>query len=223
MKNNTNSPQAVIFDLDGVLIDTGQFHKQSWFDLAEREGWTMTDEFFYQTFGMQNYQIIPQLSQQLLSDEKIRQLSEWKEQRYRELIAGKLTLLDGAEQLIKNLKQNDFRLAIGSSTPRVNLDFMLECIPVAHYFDALITDEDVQNGKPAPDTFLAAAQKLNLPPAACVVVEDAIPGLQAAKAAQMAVIAITSTRQRSELSLADKIVDSLTELAAADFKTLLAD
>ena len=221
MNNKTALPKAVIFDLDGVLIDTGHFHKQSWFDLARREGWNITDEFFYQTFGMQNYQIIPQLSPQPLPDEKIRQLSEWKEQRYRELIAGKLTLLDGAEQLITNLKQNNFRLAIGTSTPRINLDFMLEYLPVAHHFDALVTGEDVQNGKPAPDTFLKAARKLNLPPAACVVVEDAIPGIQAAKAAQMPVVAVTTTRQRSDLTLANKIVDSLIELTAADFKTLL--
>ncbi|MBN2375253.1 MAG: HAD family phosphatase [Sedimentisphaerales bacterium] len=222
MNNKTVCPKAVIFDLDGVLIDTGQFHRQAWYDLAECHGWTMTDKLFYQTFGMQNYQILPMLSDQPLTDEKILELSEWKESRYRKLVAGKLTLLDGAEQLTKNLKQNNFRLAIGSSTIRANLDFMLEHIPVAHYFDALVTDEDVENGKPAPDTFLAAARKLNIPPVACVVVEDAIPGVQAAKAAQMPVIAITTTRQRSELSLANKIIDSLTQLTPADFDTLLA-
>ncbi len=219
----TGNKKGVIFDLDGVLVNTGGFHRQSWYDLAEEEGiTTMSDEFFYSTFGMQNYQIIPMLLRKELSAGEIKRLSDWKEQRYRELIVGRLNLLDGVLELIDDLKSCGFHLAIGSSTPRVNLDFMLDETLVRDYFDALVAGEDVANGKPAPDTFLKAAEKLALPPRRCVVVEDAVQGVGAAKAAGMAVIAITTTRPRADLSEADMIVDSMTELNADNFEKLLA-
>ena len=220
MKSKDNQI-GVIFDLDGVLIDTAEFHKQSWLDLAKQYGFEATDEFFYRTFGMQNYQIIPMLVGKKLNADEIDKMADWKEQRYRKLVAGKLTLMDGAKGLIIDLKGNDFALAIGSSTTRVNLDFTLEHIAVGEYFDAYVAGEDVNNGKPAPDTFLKAAEKLALAPSKCVVVEDAIPGVEAGKNAGMAVVAVTSTRKRDELKLADIIVDSLAELNADDFKNLL--
>jgi beta-phosphoglucomutase len=220
MKSKDNQI-GVIFDLDGVLIDTAKFHKQSWYDLAKQYGFEVTNEFFYRTFGMQNYQIIPMLVGKELSTDEIDKMGDWKERRYRELIAGKLTMMDGVEGLIIDLKGNGFALAIGSSTTRVNLDFTLEHIAVGEYFDAYVTGEDVNNGKPAPDTFLKAAERLALAPSRCVVVEDAIPGVEAGKNAGMAVVAVTSTRKRDELGLADIIVDSLAELNADDFKNLL--
>jgi len=212
---------GVIFDLDGVLVDTGQFHRQSWFDLAEREGFVMTDELFYSTFGMQNYQILPQLLGRPMDKAEINRMSVWKEQRYRELIDGKLTLMAGVRDLLIQLKQNGFKLAIGSSTPRVNLDFMLKATGVGEYFDDYVVGEDVKNSKPAPDTFAEAAVKLNLPPQNCVVIEDAVQGVQAGKAAGMAVIAVTTTRSRNDLRQADMIVDSLAELSIDDFARLL--
>ena len=205
----------------GVLINTATFHKKSWFDLADKEGFHMTDQIFYRTFGMQNYQIMPILAGTKLSPQKIQSLSEWKERRYRRLIKGKLTLMDGAAKLIDDLKTNAFLLAIGTSTPLANLDFMLEQIPIRHCFDACVTGEDVTRGKPAPDTFLKAAQKLTLPAHRCVVVEDAVQGVQAAKAAAMPVIAVTTTRSREDLKQADLIVESLERLKAHDFLNLL--
>jgi beta-phosphoglucomutase family hydrolase len=215
--------KAVIFDLDGVLVDTSRFHKQSWFDLAQMQGLDITDELFYSTFGMQNYQIIPLLAGRDLPQQDIDRLSEWKESRYRELIAGKLKLLEGVKALIDDLKAAAFLLAIGTSTPRANLTFMLEHLPLGDSFDAFVTGEDVSNGKPHPDTFLKAAEKLSLPPNRCIVVEDAVQGVEAGKAAEMAVVAVTTTRKPNVLQLADLIVDSLAQLKAKDFLNLLTD
>ncbi|MDD5457794.1 MAG: HAD family phosphatase [Phycisphaerae bacterium] len=213
--------KAVIFDLDGVLIDTGQFHRQSWYDLAKCENLQMSDEFFRETFGMQNYQIIPKMTSKDLSREQIDELSEWKENRFRELIAGKLRLLNGAESLIAELKKNDFLLAIGTSTPRINLLFILQELPIGDYFDCLVTGEDVKNGKPAPDTFSLAAKKLKIEAKDCVVIEDAPAGVEAAKNAGMKAIAVTTTADRYKLSQADLIVDSLGELTARNIIKLL--
>lgn len=214
---------GVIFDLDGVLVDTGWAHKQSWYDLAEKEGFLMSDEFFYRTFGMHNYQIIPLLVGAELPDEEINRLSDWKEQRYRELIADKLAPAEGVNTLIEELKKQGFRLAIGSSAPRANLDLLLGRLHLRAYFDACVTKEEVTHGKPSPETFLKAASKLGLPPSHCVVVEDAVQGVQAGKAAGMAVVAVTTTRNRPDLAQADMIVDSLAQLSAEDFAKLLRD
>ncbi len=219
--NAVDGRMGVIFDLDGVLVDSGWAHRQSWYDLAEREDLDMSDEFFTGTFGMQNYQILPMLYGRNLTRDEIERLSDWKEQRYRDLIAEKLTLPPGGSRLLDKLQEMGFSLAIGSSAPRANLDMVLEGLHLNRYFDACVTKEDVANGKPSPDTFLQAAQKLSLPPHRCVVVEDAVQGVEAAKAAGMPVIALTTTRNRSALSQADMIVDGLGDLKAADFTRLL--
>ena len=216
-----NDRMGVIFDLDGVLVDTGWAHKRAWYDLAEKEGFRMSDEFFYSTFGMQNYQIIPMLVEGDLPADELDRLSDWKERRYRELIADKLALSGGASELLHGLRKGGFLLAVGSSAPRANLSLVLQRLGVADYFDVCVTKEHVSKGKPAPDTFLTAAEKLSLPPHRCVVVEDAVQGVQAGKAAGMRVVAVTTTRKRADLAGADIIVDSLSELTAADFAGLL--
>jgi beta-phosphoglucomutase len=212
---------GVIFDLDGVLVDTGWAHKQSWYDLAEKEGYSMTDEFFYSTFGMQNYQIIPMLLGRNATSEEIDRLSDWKEQRYRDIIKEKLVPAEGAKSLLIDLKKEGFRLAVGSSAPRANLELVLDCTDLRDYFDAYVTGQDVTRGKPAPDTFLKAAEKLSLNADRCVVVEDAVQGIEAGRAAGMAVVAVTTTRSRADLARADIIVDSLTQLRARQFIELL--
>jgi beta-phosphoglucomutase len=216
-----DSLMGVIFDLDGVLVDTGWAHKQSWYDLAEKEGFSMTDEFFYSTFGMQNYMIIPMLLGRNAASDEVNRLSDWKEHRYREIIAEKLVPAEGAKSLLGNLKSEDFLLAVGSSAPRANLELVLARTGLHEYFDACVSGEDVTNGKPAPDTFLKAAEKLSLGPESCVVVEDAVQGVEAGKAAGMPVVAVTTTRSRTDLHKADIIVDSLAQLQAQQFVDLL--
>ena len=222
MKESDNR-MGVIFDLDGVLVDTGWAHRQSWYDLAEKEGLSMTDEFFYRTFGMQNYMIIPMLLGRDVPPDEVSRLSDWKEQRYREIIAEKLTPAEGSKTLLCDLKNKGFFLAVGSSAPRANLELVLECTGLQDYFDAYVTGQDVTNSKPAPDTFLKAAEKLSLGAKNCVVVEDAVQGIEAGKAAGMPVVAVTTTRSREDLQKADIIVDSLAQLQARQFVELIAN
>ena len=214
---------GVIFDMDGVLVDTARFHKQSWQYLAAEKGFEMSDEFFQRTFGMQNKEIIPMMVKRKLTPEQIDQWGQCKEQHYRQLIAGNLDLQKGVRELILELKDNNFRLAIGSSAPYENVEFMLKEAQAWEYFDQIACSQDVKHGKPAPDTFLKAARKLSLTPARCVVIEDAAQGVQAGKAAGMMVVAITSTRRWEDLAQADVIIDCMTELTADDLIKLLSD
>jgi len=211
---------GVIFDMDGVLVDTGWAHRQAWYDLAAKEGLAMTDRFFRDTFGMQNAAILPMLRPGISKTEMDR-LSDWKERRYREVVQKRLELAEGVEALLKDLKRRGFRLAIGSSAPPENLDVFWTGLALGGYFDARVTNEEITESKPAPQTFLRAAQKIGLAPARCAVVEDAVQGVQAARAAGMTVVAVTTTRGRDELNQADRIVDSLAELKATDFLALL--
>lgn len=212
--------KGVIFDMDGVLVDSGWAHRQAWFDLAEAEGLEMSDEFFCKTFGMQNDTILPMLRPGISKPEMDR-LSDRKEQRYRELVHSRPKAADGVLALLSDLKADGFRLAIGSSAPRANLDVFWGPLGLADYFQATVTKEQVVEGKPSPETFLKAAGMLSLAPQRCVVVEDALHGVQAARAAGMPVVAVTTTRSRAELACADRVVDSLAELSAEDFARLL--
>lgn len=216
----TNGSLGVIFDMDGVLIDNSWAHCQAWFDLAEHEGFAMSEAFFNDTFGLQNVTILPMLSPGI-SAEGIERLSQWKEQRYRELVASGVELAPGAQALLQNLKDRGFRMAIGSSAPKENLDVFWDRLDLPRYFSARVTKEQVTQGKPSPQTFLLAAELLSLAPNRCAVVEDAVHGIEAAKAAGMPVVAVTSTRKAEELTLADRVVDSLTEVGADDFAALL--
>ena len=204
---------GVIFDLDGVIVDTSRSHKQSWDDLSKHLNLPfMTEEFFCQTFGMQNVLIIPKWLGKELPQEEIKRLSDWKENRFREILMEGLDLLPGVQKLLLSLRDNNIRTAIGTSTPKENLDLILKSLRIEDYFDVCVTCEDIVNGKPAPDTFLKAAERLVVSPENCIVIEDAPQGIEAAKAAGMYAIAITTTRRSTELAQADLIVDKMTEL-----------
>ncbi|MBN1508310.1 MAG: HAD family phosphatase [Sedimentisphaerales bacterium] len=215
-----NGNLGVIFDMDGVLVDTGWAHRRAWHDLAEMEGLAMSDDFFRDTFGMQNAAILPMMRPGI-SAQEVERLSDWKERRYRDLVQERLELAEGAEALLRDLKHHGFRLAIGSSAPSENLDVFWNRLALSSYFDARVTKEETTESKPSPQTFLKAAQKLGLPPACCAVVEDAVPGVQAAHAAGMPVVAVTTTRSPEDLAKADRVVDSLSRLTASDFHALL--
>jgi len=217
-----NGTLGVIFDLDGVLVDSAWAHRQAWYDLAAKEGLEMSDRFFSDTFGMQNDTIIPMLRPDV-TEQEMERMAQWKEQRYRELIRSRPELAEGADALLRDLRAYGFKLAIGSSAPKENVEVFWAAAHLDRHMQARVTKEQVRAGKPAPETFLKAAEELGLPARRCVVVEDAVHGVQAGRAAGMPVVAVTTTRSREELMQAgaDRVADSLAELSAPDFLALL--
>ena len=189
MNQKDRTSYGVIFDLDGVLVDSSKFHYESWLswgrevdevDLADLSG-----EWFSATFGSRNESIIPPLFHRRLTDREIARHANRKEELFRQIAIDRLEPLPGARELVASLTEVGIRVAIGSSTPPENLGVVLERIGLASYFptEHRVCGADVTRGKPDPEVFLAAAARLGLPPARCLVVEDAGVGVRAAKAA----------------------------------------
>lgn len=212
--------KAAVFDLDGVLVDSSQFHYESWVRLGEEVGFTMTPEFFRATFGQRNDAILKRLVPNA-TEEQIERWGERKEALYREVAKGRLKPLPGSVELVQGLKRLGFCLAIASSTPRLNITFALQQLGLSGVFDAIVSAEDVTQGKPDPEVFLKAAERLGVAPSRCVVFEDAVAGVEAAKRGGMKCIAVTTTNPREALAKADLVVDSLAEVTSEQVMALL--
>lgn len=217
----TENAYGAIFDMDGVLVDSTEAHYKGWCLLGEELGVPFARELFDETFGMRNYEIIPMWLSDRASQVDIEALSVRKEVLYREVAASILEPLDGVPELLESLVFGGFRLAIGSSGPKPNVEMVLEILSAQDQFRAMSTLEDVSKGKPDPQVFQVAAQKIGLPPTRCVVVEDAPQGVEAGLLSGAKVLAVTSTRDGDALSQAHLVVDSLVEVDAARLRSLI--
>lgn len=206
---------AVIFDMDGVLVDSYQPHWESWHFMADELGRGLTEEQFVRTFGRTSREIIAEhWGANSLTDDEIAEFDRRKEGLYRDLVANSFPAMDGARELIQALHEAGFGLAIGSSGPPANVALAVERLGAQKLFHALVTGKDVKRGKPDPEVFLTAASRLGVPPARCAVVEDAPVGIAAANAAGMTSIALLSTGHTEEsVGDAQVIVRSLRDLS----------
>lgn len=213
---------GVIFDMDGVLVDSFRAHRRSWQETAPGWGVTISDEDFARTFGRTSREIIQTLVPGRFDDAQIRQFDAQKEQRYREILDADFPEMPGASQLIRALHEAGFRLAIGSSGPPENVAIVARRLGHANLFSATVNGTEVKHGKPNPDVFLLAAKKLELDPSRCVVIEDAPAGLEAARRAGMVAIALTGTAPREILHRhADLIVEALQQISPQSIVRLI--
>lgn len=204
---------AVIFDMDGVLVDSYRPHFCSWQRLAGETGVEFGEQDFARTFGMTSREILSHHWPAELSDEQVRQYDHRKEELYRQIIREDFPEMPGAGALVEQLHAAGLRLAIASSGPPENIATVLEVFGHRDCFGALVSGRDVKRGKPDPGVFLLAGERLGVPPERCAVVEDAPAGVEAAVRAGMTPIAITGTADRQKLAKAARIVDSLEELS----------
>lgn len=211
---------GLIFDMDGVLVDSARPHFESWCRMAREIGREMPEDTFQKTFGRQNRDIIP-LVFGIEDKPTIDRLSDRKEELYRELIRDDVPAIDGAIDLIRACHADGFRLAIGSSGPPENVNLVLAGMGVSELFAARITAREVTRGKPDPQVFQLAAEALDLPASRCAVVEDAPAGVQAALGAGAVAIALTGGHPREQLASAHRVVDSLRDLSPSRIKTLI--
>jgi HAD superfamily hydrolase (TIGR01509 family) len=201
---------AVLFDLDGVIVDSREHHLAAWMAFAREYAPTAPADYFHRTFGLRNDAIIGGLLEGI--DRKtLATLAARKEELFRSAARGNLVLLPGVHELLAFLDDQSVPRAIVTSTPRANLDMVLESLGISHSFGALVAEEDAVKGKPDPEGFLVAARRLRAEPSNCVVIEDAPAGLQAAKSAGMRAIGVTTTHSAPDLVDADLVVASLSE------------
>jgi len=213
---------GLIFDMDGVLIDSADAHRRSWRMLARETGREFSDDAFAATFGRQNRDIIPQFFGR--NDEAgIRDFGDRKEALYREIVRGRVPAMPGAIELIRACYDDGLALAIGSSGPPENIELALAGLEVRKFFRTVITSREVSRGKPHPQVFQLAAQGLGIPPDRCAVVEDAPAGIEAAIAAGMVAIALVGTHTRHALCAAHHIVGDLRDLSHSLILKLLQD
>jgi len=202
--------EAVLWDLDGVLVDTAQFHFQAWRQLLGELGRSLSEEEFGRTFGLRNDLVLRNLLGHVPAEE-VQRLAERKEALFREHAAGRVAALPGAVELVRRSRESGRRNALVTSTPRANIDFVLKQVGLAGRFDTIVAAEDVSNGKPDPEGYLLAALRLGAAPVRCLVVEDAPGGIEAARRAGMRSLGVTTTHSREELAAADVIVDILSD------------
>ena len=211
--------KGVIWDMDGVLVDTGEFHFQSWMNTLTQYGIPFSRQIFNKTFGMNNEGILKLLKGEDFDAQIIQEISERKEISFRQEIRGRVKTLPGALTLLESIQEENIPQAIGSSAPQKNIDAVIDDLKLDDYFDALVSAAEMP-GKPDPAVFLIAAERIHAPSAHCVVLEDAIAGVEAARRAGMKCIAVTTTNPASSLQAADRIINRLDEISVGDLNAL---
>ena len=208
----TEQGKAVLWDLDGVLVDTAPFHFQAWRELFEGADRSFSEADFWRTFGLRNDAILRDVLGNLPPRE-VERLARRKEELYRDKIAGKVRPIPGAADLLRRLRRRHRRAAIVSSTPGENVRLVLHGLGFEGFFEAIVAGEDVRRGKPDPEGFLLAAERLGMEPRECVVIEDAPDGVEAAKRAGMTCVGLARGRPPDVLARADLVVASLKDAA----------
>lgn len=208
--------KAVLWDLDGVLVDTAPFHFQAWQELFQSVDKGFAEADFRRTFGLRNDAILGDILGELTPAE-VERLAQRKEELYRDKVEGRVTAIPGAMDLLRRLQERGSKMAIVSSTPRENVRVVLRSLGLEGVFGAVVAEEDAPKGKPDPQGFLVAAEKLGVATGECVVIEDAPGGVEAAKRAGMRCIGVTTSRPREALAGADLVVDSLEEATVYSF------
>src|SRR5271165_4967265 len=193
-----------IFDHDGVLVDTLKLHQSAWVEYGRRSGLSITAEFIHQTFGMTNPSILRLLPGETMSEDEMARHSARKEECYREIAEGKIALMDSVREVLDALTDCGVRLAIGSSGVRANLELTVRECGLDGRFAAIAALEDITRGKPDPQVFLVASARSG-------VFEDAPVGIQAAKAAGMYAVGLTTSHPARALwdAGADEVVVNL--------------
>ena len=211
---------AVLWDLDGTLVDSEEYHWLAWKEILGREGISLTRAQFLSSFGQRNDRILRGWLGEDASLELIGKIGDDKEAHYRELVrTNGLAPLPGVAEWVERLFQEGWPQAIASSAPRLNVEAVLDALHLREWFQATASAEDVQAGKPDPQVFLVAADRLNSAPRSCIVVEDAWAGVEAARRAGM--LSIGVGKNASSLG-ADLAAVTLSDLPANSFSSLLA-
>jgi HAD superfamily hydrolase (TIGR01509 family) len=213
------SPRAILWDMDGVLADTSQLHFETWERVLNEQGIPFDRQKFHLIYGLKNRDLLPFLAGKHLESNWIDWVADQKELAFRQALPNHLTILPGVLDWLQNFNSWGWKQAVASSAPPENVEALVDELNIRKYFDALVTPGDLP-GKPDPAVFLLAASWLGVSPLNCVVIEDSIPGIEAARSAGMHSIAVTTTNPPEALTRADIIVDTMDHLTVKQVESL---
>lgn len=212
---------AVIFDMDGVIVDTNVFHKKAIHQFCEKYGFTLSEEQLRTSiYGRTNKDWITRLFGSL-TPEQLHFYAHEKEQLFRDLYAPFIKPVEGLPEFLDRLVENNIPFAIATSAPPENVDFVLDKTHLRKYFDLILDERVVTHGKPDPEIYIKTAQALKLPNEKCLVIEDSLSGITAGKNSGSKVIGITTTHTKEEMTDASFIINNFHELNISDLSSIL--
>lgn len=213
-------PIGLVWDMDGVLVDSGQAHYAAWKALFDELGHPLTAEQVSQTLGMSNLPILRMWLGADTPKETLIDIANRKERYFRSLVGQYVRLLPGVGLWLERARARGYRQAVASSAPMANITAIIEALGIGDAFDLLISGAHLPASKPDPAIFVQAARGLGCEPEHCVVLEDSTVGVEAAVRAGMPCIAVTNTRPAAKLEAASLVVDSLEDLPGDIFEQL---
>ena len=216
-----SAPFAVIFDMDGVIVDSNPAHKIALQQFANQHGYDLDEQQLREKiYGRTNKEWITNLFG-VLPKETLHQYAHEKEALYRDIFKDDIKPVKGLVGFLDMLEKNNIPKAIGTSAPRVNVDFSLSKTGLEKYFSIILDDTFVTHGKPDPEIYIKVAAAIGLPNAQCIVIEDSLSGVTAGKRAGSKVIGITTTHTKEELLEADLIINDFDELTFEKLQQLI--
>lgn len=208
--------KAVIFDIDGTLVDNLAFHEKAWLQFCRKRGIVLTaKEFRKRLFGKNNQEILEMVFCRRLTKDQIKRYADEKEALYRKFYASRIRPLKGFKRLMNRAKQCGLKVAVASCAPIRNREFVFHHLCLDGKFDAVIGDEDIRRGKPDPEIYLKAAKKLGVSRKRCLVFEDSPAGVESARKAGMKVIGVLTGYSRNALKRAAATIKNFDEIKMA--------
>lgn len=221
-RSENHQPFAVVFDMDGVIVDSNPAHKLALIEFSHQHGYDLTDdEMKAKIYGRTNKDWIPNLLGNSLTEEQILQYEDEKESLFRKIYESDIKPVNGLVPFLRQLDEYNVPRAIATSAPRANVDFTLEKTGIGSFFQTILDESHVTVGKPHPEIYLKTAEALGLPPGQCIVIEDSISGVEAARRAGCKVVGITTTHTPEEFDGTDKIINAFNDLSVPELKQLM--
>lgn len=191
--------KAVIFDMDGVIVNNHEFHYKAWLDFADRYNFELNEEIYKEQFNGKTNRDLFRIIFDDPTDEEIETYADEKESLYRELYYDDLAVHTGLLDFLASLKRSRIKIALATSAPTENVDWVLDNLQLRPFFDVIVDGSEVDNGKPDPEIYLTVCDRLELDPSDCLVFEDSLAGLESGKEAGCMIVGVATSHEAWEL------------------------
>ena len=221
MSQTSRSSFAIIFDMDGVIVDSNPFHKKSLREFCKKHGFHLSDDYLKEhIYGRANKDWIPVLFGEI-PESQVRALSQEKEKLFRDIYKNEIKPVSGLVSFLGELHNHNIPVAIATSAPSNNVSFTLHHTGIENYFDTILDESAIKKGKPDPEIYLKTADRLGYQPDHCLVFEDSLSGVESARRAGCTVIGITTTHTSDEFSNTVRNIDDFTQIRNRDLHEIM--